>query len=110
MNADYRRKTSTSHRYSEQLAADKRALEERLYDKEQLIAEIKMKLLDKDDRSSSPDSQVADEDEWSSRRQAEATGDGDVTIDNLKEMLEERNDIRLKLLEVEEEMKHSRPK
>lgn len=57
MNADYRRKTSTSHRYSEQLAADKQMLEDRLYDKEQIIANMKMKLLDKDDQSS-PDSQV----------------------------------------------------
>ena len=59
VNADFRRKTSASHRHSEQLTQEKRLLENKLYDKELLIAEMKSKLLERDkEERSSPESQV----------------------------------------------------
>lgn len=120
LNVDYRRKTTLTQRQAQNLIQEKADLQAQLHDKEQRIMRIKDHIREQDSLDGISTSPVADGD--LDRLEERLSLEGKMVIDmkdpnrprftlnELREVLQERNELKTKLIEVEEELQQYRPK
>ncbi|ELT88429.1 hypothetical protein CAPTEDRAFT_107521 [Capitella teleta] len=110
LNADYRRKTTLNQRQAETLIQEKSDLQAQLHDKEQHITRIKDRL-NTHDMSASVEGSLLTTPRTSGKMLIDMK-DPDrprFTLHELREVLQERNELKTKLIEVEEELHFYKP-
>ncbi|CAD5119318.1 DgyrCDS8276 [Dimorphilus gyrociliatus] len=116
LNADFKRRNSLTQRHAQSLIAEKVDLQAQLHDKEQQITVIRDRLQQESlDSPTSPT--LEDIDQWHQKLTLEGKMVIDLkdpnrprfTMNELRDVLQERNELKTKLIEVEEELLQYRP-
>merc|ERR1712226_1058465 len=116
INADYRRKTSLTQQKAQALVQEKVDLQTQLHDKEQHISKIKEKMQEMDSMDGPPGGPQSPREDLS-RLALEGKMLVDMndpnrprfTLNELRDVLTERNELKTKLIEVEEELLTYKP-